>query len=124
MDWNQIFPSKYLKADALPEGRSTVTIVRVDQGRVGEAAQLKAVVHFKEFEQGLILNRTNATTLRKAFGDAADKWAARVIELIAREVDVRGEPMLGIRINIPRAQAERLSAAPESRATEARKLSC
>jgi len=114
MTSDQIFPSKYLKADDL-DGEMTVTIKSVvleeleskDRGK-----QSKPVAYFREFDKGVVLNRTNWGTIAKQHGDDSDMWVGKQIVLFAMDVEAFGEMVLAIRVKLPRPQSKLRPAAP------------
>ena len=62
------FPSKYLKADDLNGTRALVTIDTVKVERIAGGEDEKPVVYFERRDKGLVLNRTNATTISEIAG--------------------------------------------------------
>lgn len=103
---NEAFPSKYLKADDdvpdIAEGGLIVTISGAEFETVGQGAEAaqKIVLYFKETSKGLVLNKTNATTLTKLFGsDDTDDWIDRRCRLVATDVEFKGDMMRGIRVS-------------------------
>src|SRR5262249_6371346 len=85
---NRLFPSRYLRADALPKSRQACTITRCDEtefrGDDGKI-QLRLCLPLEEFEAGLICNKTNAATLERALGSNIAKWAGKKV-LVKKEV--------------------------------------
>ena len=70
MKFNELFPSKYLSANAL-EGNINATIARVLRENVSNndgEDEIKPVLHFQDKKlPPLILNRTNGNSLLEAF---------------------------------------------------------
>jgi hypothetical protein len=98
------FPSKYLKADVdVPEeGTLPLTIRRVEFEEIGQGkdAADKLVVYFEEASKGLVLNKTNATTISGLLkSDDTDDWAGHKIALISADVQYGTEMMRGIRVS-------------------------
>ena len=65
------FPSKYLKCADLsgkPWDMKIRTIALEDLGQ-GNDKEEKPVVYFVNAQKGLVLNKTNATTIAKVYGD-------------------------------------------------------
>ena len=69
------FPTKYLKGDDIEAGE-TVTIKEIRDELVGSTQEVKPVVYLHEHERGIILNKTNAKSLVKVFGDDETTWPA------------------------------------------------
>lgn len=119
------FPSKYLKAQDLPEDEDlTLTIEKFADEIVGQGAEAssKPAIFFKEIpDKPLILNRTNATTIVNLYGSDPYKWQGKKIALFVTEVTYGGKVMLGIRVRIrkpagapiPQKVAETMPPMPE-----------
>ena len=103
ISWNKVFKSKYLKASHLIDPITTVQVKDVKEELVGQPPELKAVVYFIGIEEGLILNKTNATALRTPFGDNEQRWVGKTVQLHKRQEMFRGEVHVVIRIVIPEA---------------------
>jgi hypothetical protein len=104
VDINQQFPSKYLKADTdIPDdGDLIVTIDTVQIETIGQGAdqENKPVVYFRETDKGLVLNKTNAQTIKGLFGFETDDWEGKRIALFGTEVDFAGKQTLAIRVRM------------------------
>lgn len=118
MNINQSFPSKYLKADGdLPdEGNLVLTMDRVDLEDVGSAGdtEMKPVLYFRETDKGLVLNKTNASTISSLYSPETDEWRGKKIALFSQEVDFQGRQVLAIRVRMKKP------AAPQSVAVAAK----
>lgn len=106
MRMSDVFPSKYLKADIdvpdFEQGGVTYTISHAESGDVGTAdnPDYKPVLYFEETEKGLVLNKTNASTLTTMFGtDDTDDWIGKQIKLYSKDVEYQGKMVRGIRVN-------------------------
>ena len=66
------FPSTYLKAADLQSRAISVLMDRVEMREVGD--ELKPVLYFIGKEKGLVLNKTNATTISGMYGYDTDSW--------------------------------------------------
>ena len=74
------FPSRFFKVADL-NGESVVyEISHAQRETVGGAAEEKPVLYFTEEKRGLVLNKTNANTLKELSGPIPAEW----------EVDHRG----------------------------------
>jgi hypothetical protein len=123
---NDLYPSKWLKAEAdLEDGDLTLTIASVKLDEVGGAgnSKRKPVVYFEETDKGLVLNKTNAGTVQGLYGGDTDNWIGKQITLFATEVDFQGKQVLSIRVRTrkPKAGAQRGAAQPELAGVGARK---
>lgn len=110
------FPSTYLKAADLNERDITVTINDVKQEEVGDDS--RPVVYFRGAKKGLVLNKTNATTIAEAYGNDTDDWFGKPVTLYEAEAEYQGKRMPAIRVRIPKQEAKRTSQAPTHRADE------
>ena len=101
MDINVAFPSKWLKAADLQGKRVTVVIDRVDMEDVGDKDEDKPVVYFQGKTKGLVLNRTNASTIAEICDNSSetDDWIGVSISLYSEKVDFKGRRVDAIRID-------------------------
>src|SRR5262249_40168017 len=93
--------SPYLKADDISKRRLRVTIVEFVDEWMGNPRECKTVVYFKDIDKGLVLNKTNASVLAKAFGDDTDTMVGRVIDLVVKPGSFQGQDTDGVRIEVP-----------------------
>ena len=110
MKTNEMFPSKYFKADPdlLSDERKPldlpVTIVDIATETFNQddgTEDTKHVLYFDETPKGLILNKTNYNVLMKLYPAAdTDEWKGQRITLYAKEVDFRGNTTWGTRIRL------------------------
>lgn len=104
MKTNDVFPSKYLKAedDLFDAGDVTATIKEVvleslKSRERGE--ENKPVMYFKELPKGLIVNKTNWGICAKLFGsDDSDDWLNERLLMTTVDVDAFGDVVRAIRI--------------------------
>ena len=86
MNWENMFPGKYIRSTEFNGKDVTLTITAVvledlpdDKG----GNKKRGIVSFKETPKALVINRTNATSIKNMFGPETDKWAGRRITLFA-----------------------------------------
>lgn len=103
------FPSKYLRAADIPDGQFVpVVIESITQENVAgsdDADDVKPVIHFVGKTKGMVLNKTNATTIANSYGDETDDWAGKGILLYATETLFQGQSTPCLRVKIPKQQA-------------------
>jgi hypothetical protein len=100
MKISQAFPSNYLKVADLQGRRLAVEIKEVSFEEVGEDKKL--VCYFKDKNKGLVLNKTNASTIEEITGsDDTDNWPGTMIVLKPAKVDFQGKRVDAIRIDYP-----------------------
>jgi hypothetical protein len=98
------FSSPYLKAVDIPRRRLRVTIVEFVDEWMGSPRECKTVLYFEGTDKGLVLNKTNAATLQKAFGDDTDAMIGRVVDLVVKPGSFQGEDIDVVRIEVPAEQ--------------------
>lgn len=108
VDVNKYYESKSnsLKASDLPAGREIpVTVSGVEEGEFDDngGKTRKLILKFQGKEKGLVLNKTNATTIAAAYGPDSDHWTGKKIFLFSTKVDFGGQMVDAIRV---RAQLE------------------
>jgi hypothetical protein len=96
VDFDQLYPNRFLKAGELGEKKLTLTISAVDieelEGDKGK--KVKGIVSFEKTNKQFVLNRTNGTCIREMFGRKIPEWIGKRITLFAGEWN--GEPCVRI----------------------------
>lgn len=100
---NDIFTSKYLKASDLRDKPHLVTITGAEPIKMDEG--MKILVHFLEFEKGLVLNKTNSGNLSDYLGPDTDQWHGKQTVMFPTWVDYQGKSTEAIRCRKPKPQA-------------------
>lgn len=121
MDYDQLFPGRFLKSGQFQGREVTLTIkgVRIEalpQDKGGEKP--KGIIAFVEKPQELVLNRTNGECIKAMFGRDVDKWTGKKITLFpapftdsftgeqTTAIRVRGSPDIAasksIEVRLPR----------------------
>ena len=103
VDYDELFPGRFLKAGQLGDKRPTLTIERVDveslpDDRTG-GERKRGVIVFREMPYALVLNSTNGQLIRALFGRAVPSWHGRKITLYKGQVEhgsQKGEPAVRI----------------------------
>lgn len=94
---SELYPSKYLAAGDLPDEGLVLTIRHMEVEKMRDGTD-KPVLYFDEEGKGLALNKTNAKTIEKLYGDDTDEWEHQRITLYPSEVVFNGENVACIRI--------------------------
>ena len=102
MNIEAAFPSQFLKASDLQGKPQTLKMAQVRMEEVGK--EDKPILYFVGKEKGMVLNKTNATTIAALYGPESDDWTGQVIELFPAMVDFQGKQTEAIRVRAPRAQ--------------------
>jgi hypothetical protein len=96
---NDLFPSKYLKAEDAKAKQIVATISYMKQELVGQGhdQKLKPVLYL-ENQKPIVLNKTNTEVLEEAFGDSED-WPGHKIKIYCAKVDFGGKRVDGLRLD-------------------------
>lgn len=126
MDARLLFPNDYLGAADLQERDVTLTISRLVQEelRTDKGNEEKWVLFFKEMEdrhakdkkrrnKRLVLNKTNAASIAKVWGNETNDWTGRPITLFPTTCMAFGKPADCIRIREKKPKAKPSSSAAD-----------
>lgn len=111
MNIDEQFPSKFLKAADLNGHEIVVTIKDCAVEAIGE--DKRPVLYFAGKDKGVVLNKTNATNIRDAYGPDTDEWTGKKVVLYTAYVDFQGRSVESIRIRKPKESELRNSNAPQ-----------
>jgi len=100
---SEMLPSSYLKQTDFTESGFIVTVAKIEKKNVArddEPPEDKWVVHFREFDKGMVLNSTNINALAKACdSDDTDDWVGKeVVVYVDPNVGYGGKTTGGLRI--------------------------
>lgn len=109
MDFDRLFPNRFLKAGEFQRRDVTLTIARVQleelEGAKGK--ENKAIIAFRETPKQLVLNKTNGLSIKAMFGRETDNWVGKRVTLYPAEIKfedsdlairVRGSPDIAAHI--------------------------
>jgi hypothetical protein len=108
------FPSKYLKAADLQGREVRVTMQNVEKEKLGDDNKL--VLYFKGKDKGVVLNKTNSSTIGDAYGDDTEDWFDQPLILFSVMVDFNGKVGPAIRVRVPTAKDNKAAVPPARRA--------
>jgi len=110
MDFDALYPNRFLKAGELAGKDVTLTISNVKletlEGEKGDKKK-KGIVSFRETPKELVLNRTNGESIKAMFGRETDNWIGKKVTIWPAQINdsftgeripairVRGSPDLG-----------------------------
>ncbi len=101
------FPSNYIKASDLngkPWDMEIRTVALEDLGQ-GNDKESKPVLYFDGAQKGLVLNKTNATTIVNSYGEDTGNWTGKDIQVFPTTTEFKGETVDAIRVRVaPEAQ--------------------
>lgn len=83
VDWDQLYPGRFIKAGNLLGKKATVTISSVDLDELegDKGKKIKGIISFKESTLQLALNKTNGICLKAMFGRKLADWEGKRITL-------------------------------------------
>jgi hypothetical protein len=102
LDWDELYPGRFLKAGQLGERKPTLTIKAVEVDRLLDdkgQEKVKGVITFNEIAYQLALNKTNGLCLREMFGRELEKWVGHKVTLYRSAVESgsrKGEPAVRV----------------------------
>lgn len=99
MQINEVFPSKYIKAEDLQGREPTVVIADARMEKLGDDQKL--ILYFQHKEKGMVTNKTNANRIAYMYGDNTDGWIGREIVLCSEFVEFQGRSVKGLRVKPP-----------------------
>ena len=115
MKREEVFPSKYLKADDLDGKAAVVTIkdapFEILKGTDGKE-QGKVVLYFNKTKKALPLNRVNWDAVADILGDDTEDWPSGRIELYPTTTEMAGKTVPCIRVRKPNGALPLKKAAP------------
>lgn len=86
VDWDELYPGRFIKAGEFKGKKPTLTIRDVDTellaGDDGKE-KLKGVISFVETPKQLPLNKTNGICLKAMFGRKVQEWVGKRVTLFA-----------------------------------------
>jgi hypothetical protein len=85
VDWDELYPGRFLKASDLKGAKVTVKIADVNlEELIGDkGAQVKGVMKFEGKDKLLALNKTNGICLKEMFGKKVPAWTGKRVTLFA-----------------------------------------
>ena len=95
-----VFSSAFFKSSDLDDGELMLVIESCAIELVGQGsdADNRAVVRFKDCDQGLALNATNWDRLEDAYGKDSDEWVGECVILYSEPTRFQGKAVKGIRV--------------------------
>ncbi len=111
MKMSEMYPSKYLSKDDVPQPtRAVIQTVARDEIKGDNGNELKNVVQFQGGVKPLILNRGNAELLCALYGDDSVGWHGKTVELyVDPNVMFAGRRVGGLRLRAPTSNAPQVN---------------
>jgi hypothetical protein len=127
MNVDAIFPSRFVKGEDIAGKKPTVTISHLTMEEMGKDKEVNPVLWFSGgVKKGLVLNKTNTTTIASLYGKETDDWKGKKITLYTQEERHFGEMHQVIKVAksvpveaAPPKQAETVMSTPKPKPNEA-----
>jgi hypothetical protein len=97
MNINDLYPSKYIKADDIQGQQVQVTIQSVNIEEIADREH-KPVMRFIGKEKGMVLNKTNGMACAAIWGDESTAWQGQRATLLAAPVMFQGKQVMGLQL--------------------------
>ena len=108
---NDLYPSKWLKAEDLKHCQVPVVIDHVEVENMGD--ETKPVVYFRGKEKGLVCNKTNALAIADIAGSGnTEDWGGTNLVLFSTKVTFQGRMTDAIRVMPAPEREERETSRP------------
>ena len=87
VDWDQLYPGRFLKAGDFLGKTPTLTIARVelDELEGNKGKKITGILHFERTDKQLTLNKTNGLCLKAMLGRNVQEWVGKRITLCTQE---------------------------------------
>jgi hypothetical protein len=100
MNFDEMFPSKYVKASDLGGRTLNAKIAGLAMEKMGDG-EMKPVVHFIGASKGLVLNKTNGSALKEIYGSNTADWRGKPVQLFPTFTEYAGKRVECIRLRVP-----------------------
>jgi hypothetical protein len=128
MDFDLLFPGRFVKAADLKGKDMTLTIEKVVIEELeGDKKETKGIVSFVGAKKNWVLNKTNALCLKAMWGRETDGWIGKRVTLFPTTFDdepcirVKGSPDLTeplvFDLKLPKKKAKKMRLVPTGKAT-------
>ena len=101
MNFELLYPSKYVKASDLGTKDVTKTIKAVkleELEGVDGTKKAKVIVYFSDSQKMWVMPRTCGESLRVMFGKETNNWIGKRVTLFSKKVDSFGEEVDAVRV--------------------------
>ena len=96
VDWEEMFPGRFMKAADFKGAKVTLTIasVKIEELIGDKGPQIKGIISFDRTEKSLAINKTNGICFKEMFGKKVQEWIGRRVTLFPGTHD--GEPCIRV----------------------------
>lgn len=99
MKYNDFFPSAYMKAEDIPDGkRYVLTIKEVTGEELDKGQRPKPVASFTKTDKKLVINKTNWHIIAGMHGDDSDDWTGKRITVYSGWTTMAGKKCRGLMV--------------------------
>lgn len=101
MDFEALFPGRFIKAAEFKGREVTLTISALDLVDLPQDTgpeKARGVISFRESKKQWVLNRTNAVCLKEMFGRETDAWLGKRVTLYPAQASFGRERVLAVRV--------------------------
>jgi len=103
-NYNDVFPSKYLKASDLNGQARNAVIERIEKEKM-QTGEVKYVAYFHNGSKGMVLNKTNCKAIAHiAMSDETADWIGQLVQVFVADVEFQGEMVAALRLRQPQRQ--------------------
>ena len=95
---SEFYGGTYITGADLAGKTHRLQVKCVEAEEVGDDRERKLVVYFTNAQKGLVLNKTNASTLVSVWSDETDEWRGRWLEAFTVPVTFNGRTYDGVRV--------------------------
>ena len=96
IDWDELYPGKFLKSGELKGRKFTLTIKAVDAYEID--GEVRGGISFKETPKLIALNKINGLCLRAMFGRKVQEWVGKRVtiypDVVKEAGKMQGEPCI------------------------------
>lgn len=95
LDFDELFPGRFMKAGQFKGRDVTLTITAVDRENLGSEKEkdVRPILSFQRTEKMLVLNKTNGLCLLEMFGRATGEWVGKRVTLYPEKIDYEGHDL-------------------------------
>lgn len=101
LDYDELFPGRFLKSGQFKGKDVTLTIANVTVEKLPQdngKPRGRGIISFKQTEMELVLNRTNGECLKAMFGRDTGNWIGKRVTFFPAQIEAFGGQELAIRV--------------------------
>ena len=113
MKVSELIVSKYLaKTDFDEDQVATIKKVQMEELGRDDQKEEKAILYFREYPKGMVLNNTSLKVLAQAYGDDVDGWTGKQVTIyVDPNVSFGGKVVGGLRLRPMKSKPAKPAAA-------------